>query len=207
VELRFLMNPIRLESSDSDGGRIGRVVCERTSLVGDPFDQKIIGTSATESMPADLVLISIGYMGMPLEGMEDDRLFDDTRGVVANVNGKVVGENNLFVTGWIKRGPTGIIGTNISDAKETVASVMEYIESGGVVGSRDDKRLQRGASSAGRAGLVEILHGRTAYISWSQYLKINAAETDRGGLRNDAQPREKLLTVDGMLAAATQAKY
>ena len=193
------MNPIRLESRDGDCGRIGRVVCERTSLVGDPFEQRIIGMGATESMHADLVLISIGYMGMPLEGMEDDGLFDDAKGVVANVNGKVVGENNLFVTGWIKRGPTGIIGTNISDAKETVASVMEYIESGGIVRPRDDAESR----SAGRAGLVEILRGRnTSYVSWSQYLKINAAETDRGGLRNDAQPREKLLTVDGMLAAA-----
>ncbi|KAL3815996.1 hypothetical protein ACHAXA_010656 [Cyclostephanos tholiformis] len=204
VELRFLMKPIRLESSDSDGGRIGRVVFERASLVGDPFDQKIVGTSVTESMPADLVLVSIGYRGMPLEGMDDDGLFDDTRGVVANVNGKVVGENNLFVTGWIKRGPTGIIGTNISDAKETVASVMEYIESGGVVGPRDDERRQREASSVGRVGLVQILHGRTTYISWSQYLTIDATETDHDRLRNNAQPREKLLTVDDMLAMATR---
>ena len=207
VELRFLMNPIRFEPSEIDRGRIGSVVCERTNLVGEPFHQRPVGTNVTESMPADLVLVSIGYRGMPLGGMEEEPgLFDDRRGIVNNVNGKVAGDNNLFVTGWIKRGPAGIIGTNISDARETVASVMEYIESGGVDVRRrppEDAQQQQHqrASSAGRAGLAEILRGRP-HVSWPQYKKIDAAETDRGRLRNDAQPREKLLTVDEMMEAA-----
>ena len=188
------MNPIRFEPNDHDGDRVGRVIFERTNLVGDPFDQKSMGTNVTETMPADLVIVSIGYRGMPLEGMEDGA-FDDQRGVIANVNGKVAGENNLFVTGWIKRGPSGIIGTNISDAKETVASVMEYIDSEDVVRPSNSRR----GGSSGRVGLVEIL--QRPYVSWPRYLKIDAVETDRIRLRNDAQPREKLLTVDEMLKA------
>ena len=203
------MNPVRFEPSDDDPGRIGSVVCERTDLVGGPFHQKPVGTGVTETIPADLVLVSIGYRGMPLGGMEGEPgLFDDRRGVVNHVNGKVAGDNNLFVTGWIKRGPSGIIGTNISDARETVASVMEYIESGGADARRrrrptEDDARQRGAPSArgGRAALAEILRGRS-YVSWPQYRKIDAAETDRGRLRNDSQPREKFLTVDEMMEAA-----
>ena len=211
VELRFLMNPVRFEPSEIDRGRIGSVVCERTNLVGEPFHQKPVGTNVMESLPADLVLVSIGYRGMPLEGMEEEEpgLFDDKRGIVNNVNGKVAGDNNLFVTGWIKRGPAGIIGTNISDARETVASVMEYIESGGVDVRRrrppKDAQQQR-ASSAGRAGLAKILRGRS-HVSWPQYKKIDAAETDRARLRNDAQPREKFLTVDKMMEAAAGGSW
>ncbi len=63
-----------------------------------------------------------------------------------------------------------------------------------------DAQQQR-ASSAGRAGLAKILRGRS-HVSWSQYKKIDAAETDRSRLRNDAQPREKFLTVDEMMEAA-----
>lgn len=198
VELRFLMNPIRLEPSDYNGKRVGRVVCERTNLVGDPFDQKSVGTGITELMSADLVLVSIGYRGMPLTGSEDLGLFDDRHSVVSNEHGKVVGNNNLFVTGWIKRGPTGIIGTNISDAKETVASVMEFVFSGDVVRTRNS---QETSVSRGRTGLARILQ-HSHVVSWPQFLKIDAAEVDRRRLRNDAQPREKLLTIDGMLKVA-----
>lgn len=97
VELRFLLNPVRLEADERNGERIGAVVCERTTLEGAPFRQQPVGTNDTETLPADLVLVSIGYRGMTLEGM-DEELFDSQRGVVANDHGKVVGENNLFVT-------------------------------------------------------------------------------------------------------------
>ena len=173
--------------------RIGNVICERTKLEGEPFQQRPIKTGETETFPADLVLVSIGYRGMPLEGM--DELFDHQKGVVANDHGKVEGDNNLFVTGWIKRGPTGIIGTNIMDAKDTVASVMRQIDSEGV----DTKDVVKG-----RDGLSERLQVEGVYaIDWHKFLKIEAAETERSRLRSDAQPREKILSVEEMLKAAS----
>lgn len=205
VEIRFLMNPLRLEPNESMPERVGRVVCERTKLVGDPFEQKPVGTSETETMPADLVLVSIGYKGMPLEGMEELQLFDEKRGIVSNDHGKVAGNNNLFVTGWIKRGPTGIIGTNIMDAKDTVGSVMKFIDEGSI----QQPHLQRddGSGAAkGRVGLAEFLQGREGVetIGWEQFLKIESAETDHSSrLRTDTQPREKFITVEEMLKAAT----
>jgi hypothetical protein len=71
-----------------------------------------------------------------------------------------VGENNLFVTGWIKRGSTGIIGTNVLDAKETVALLVEYIKSGGIDVWQllpNDDACQHLASYTGRVRLAEIL--------------------------------------------------
>lgn len=202
VELRFLMSPTQLEPHDSNSERVGRVVCERTKLDGEPYQQKPVGTNETESLPADLVLVSIGYKGIPLEGMEELKLFDNQKGIVANDHGKVAGENNLFVAGWIKRGPTGIIGTNITDAKDTVTSVMKFIDSEGI----QPLNTQQDGSKLvdGRVGLTEFLrHQGIEAISWRQYLKISLHETDRSRLRNDAQPREKLLSVDEMLNAAS----
>ena len=189
------MNPIRFESDDAINDRVGRVVCERTKLVGDPFHQQPIGTNETEVIPADLVLVSIGYRGMPLEGMQELQIFDSKKGIVANVQGKVCGKNNLFVTGWIKRGPLGIIGTNIMDAKETVASIMDFIESGEL----------SSMVPAGREGLTEYL-GRAGVetISWSQFLKIDAAESVPARLRSNTQPREKIITTDDLLEVALQ---
>lgn len=194
------MNPIRFESDDLNKDRVGRVVCERTKLVGDPFHQHPVGTDEREEIRANLVLVSIGYRGMPLEGMKELHIFDDKRGVLVNVQGKVAGENNLFATGWIKRGPLGIIGTNIMDAKETVASIMEFIK------SRDPDAQQADDSkvSKGRVGLTEFL-GREGVesVNWSQFLKIDAVERDRTRLRSDGQPREKILSTDDMLNVAS----
>ena len=195
VELRFLLNPVRLEPSEVDSSRVGRVVCERTKLDGDPFEQKSVGTEIIETLSADLVLVSIGYRGLPLTGLDDLGHFDDRKGIVSNDHGKVVGDNNLFVTGWIKRGPTGIIGTNISDAKETVASVIKYVDSGYV--------QKKASSVTGRAGLAAILHSsQIETVCWHRFCKIDAFEVERSRCRNNNQPREKLVTIDDMLKAA-----
>ncbi|KAL7538996.1 hypothetical protein ACHAXR_008939 [Thalassiosira sp. AJA248-18] len=195
VELRFLMNPVRIDPNDSNSDRVGCVICERTKLEGEPFKQKPVGTNETETMPADLVLVSIGYKGMPLEGMNELQLFDSQKGIVANDHGKVAGGDNLFVTGWIKRGPTGIIGTNIMDAKDTVGSVMKSIDSGSVQPSDLIK---------GRVGLDEHLQLQGVHaITWHQFLNIEAAETDRNRLRSDVQPREKIVSLKEMLDAAS----
>jgi len=198
------MSPIRLEPSDSNSERVGQVVCERTKLEGEPFHQKPLRTNETETMPADLVLVSIGYRGMPLEGMDD--LFDKQKGIVANDHGKVAGENNMFVAGWIKRGPTGIVGTNIMCAKETASSVMKFIDSESIQPlntPQDDSKF-----SKGRVGLTDFLQREEGVeaINWPQFMKIEAAETDRSRLRTDAQPREKLLSVDEMLNVASHLK-
>ena len=194
VELRILMNPISLEPNNINSERVGQVVCKRTKLEGEPFQQKPIQTDETETLDADLVLVSIGYKGMPLEGSEE--LFDNQKNTVANEHGKVAGDNNLFVSGWIKRGPSGIIGTNIGDAKDTVASIMQFINTQQDVSTQNKK---------GRAGLTDLLQNQDGVdaISWDQFQKIEEAETNCNRLRSGAQPREKILSIEEMIRASS----
>lgn len=202
IELRFLMNPIRFKANDRQSDRIGGVICERTQLDGEPFLQRPSGTGELEIMPADLVLVSIGYRGMPLEGM-GERLFDFQKGIVAHHGGKVIGENNLFVTGWIKRGPNGIVGTNIMDSKDTVCSVMKFLDQEGTQSLNAQKGEETNLTK-GRAGLTSILQqNKVKAICWHQFLKIEAAESDHSRLRSHVQPREKFLSVKEMLVAAS----
>lgn len=185
------MNPVRIEHNDQNLDRVSQIVFERTKLQGEAGKQQAVGTGGLETIPADLVITSVGYKGEPLEGM-DDEMFDDQRGVIANNHGKATGNNNIFATGWIKRGPSGIIGTNITDAKDTVASIMSYI-------SVDDHATN--APSEGRTGLINHLDSNgVKSVTWDQFKHIDQVECDKSRLRNDAQPREKILTIEEMLA-------
>ncbi|MFF4629524.1 FAD-dependent oxidoreductase [Streptomyces griseorubiginosus] len=119
ISLRFFLRPVELLA---DGGRVGAVRFERTAPDG---SGGVRGTGEFEEIEAQLVLRSVGYRGLPVEGLP----FDAESCTVPNVDGRVVrgcfvmrGE---YVAGWIKRGPTGVIGTNRPDAKETVASLLE----------------------------------------------------------------------------------
>lgn len=196
VEIRFLLSPTNLAPHEDNDSKVGHVLCERTRLEGDPGKQRPVGTGEMEELPADLVLVSIGYRGMPLEGMEELDFFDASSSTVVNTHGKLPGENNLFVTGWIKRGPTGIIGTNIMDAKDTVKSVMKYLETS--VSAVDGERQ-------GRSGLDKHLaENGIDTVDWNQFLQIVSAEIDTTRLRSEAQPREKITSVSEMLKTALQ---
>ena len=169
-------------------------MCERTKLNGNAGSQRPVGMGEMEKLPADLVLVSIGYRGMPLEGMEEMNFFDANSSTVLNNHGKLPGENNLFVTGWIKRGPTGIIGTNIMDAKDTVKSVMKYLET---------PKPSAETEIRGRDGLNDHINSRgIEAVDWDDFLRIVSAEIDTSRLRSEAQPREKILDFTEMLTAA-----
>lgn len=194
VHLRFLLNPARFEASETDPSKLGSVVCERTKLEGDPGSQAAVGTGEFETIPAQLALISIGYKGVALPGLEEAELFDSRRGVVVNTHGKADdskdGLGGLYVAGWLKRGPSGIIGTNISDAKDTVASIA--------------KDLVNQAIKADGISLKSLLEKRgVKVVDWDAYERIDATETDDSRKRSKDQPREKLHSIDEMLRAAS----
>jgi ferredoxin--NADP+ reductase len=113
ISLRFFLRPVELLA---DGGRVGAVRFERTVPDGRGGAR---GTGEFEEIEAQLVLRSVGYRGLPVEGLP----FDAASGTVPHVDGRVV--RGEYVAGWIKRGPTGVIGTNRPDAKETVTSLLE----------------------------------------------------------------------------------
>ncbi|MET9833076.1 FAD-dependent oxidoreductase [Streptomyces sp. NPDC006385] len=119
IRLRFFLRPVELLA---EAGRVGAVRFERTALDG---RGSVTGTGQYEDIEAQLVLRSVGYRGVPLEGLP----FDTATGTVPQLGGRVLREGLVapgeYVAGWIKRGPTGVIGTNRSDAKETVTSLLE----------------------------------------------------------------------------------
>ncbi|MGC0333608.1 ferredoxin--NADP+ reductase [Streptomyces sp. SAI-170] len=113
IRLRFFLRPVELLA---DGGRVGAVRFERTVPDG---RGGVVGTGRFEEIEAQLVLRSVGYRGVPVEGLP----FDEATGTVPNDAGRVA--PGVYVAGWIKRGPTGVIGTNRPCAKETVLSLLE----------------------------------------------------------------------------------
>lgn len=123
VHLHFWTRPVRILGP----GRVSAVEVERTRINADGY---VEGTGERSQIPAQLVVRSVGYRGVPLEGVP----FDESTGRVPHAEGRVIRNGGFsadeYVTGWIKRGPTGVIGTNKSDAVETVVSLLQDIDDG-----------------------------------------------------------------------------
>ncbi|WP_371657864.1 FAD-dependent oxidoreductase [Streptomyces sp. NBC_00280] len=118
IRLRFFRRPVELLAA---GGRVGAVRFERTVPDG---AGGVTGTGQYEDIEAQLVLRSVGYRGVPLDGLP----FDAAQGTVPHLAGRVLRDGSPspgeYVAGWIKRGPTGVIGTNRPCAKETATSLL-----------------------------------------------------------------------------------
>jgi ferredoxin--NADP+ reductase len=166
IHLRFLRSPVRLLGT---GGRVSGVVVERNEIV----DGRVAGTGEQETLDVGLVVRAIGYDAEPIPGLP----FDAATGTVPNEGGRVVRDGvpvpGAYVTGWIKRGPTGVIGTNKSDAVETVAAVLEDLPGLPAPAHPDPAEL--------RAALAA--HG-VRPVDWSAWLRLDAEEIRRGGLRS-----------------------
>lgn len=139
IRLAFLRSPERFESDAAgmlDGVTFGINRLDAQSGATEP-------TGHIETVAAGVVLTSIGYRGVEVPGLP----FDPVRGVIPNEHGRVVTSAGpipgLYVTGWIKRGPSGFIGTNKSDSAETVARLREDLEAGRLVGPAKKSRRMR----------------------------------------------------------------
>ncbi|XP_051182073.1 NADPH:adrenodoxin oxidoreductase, mitochondrial isoform X2 [Lolium perenne] len=197
----FFRKPTRFLPSE-DGTTVGAVELEKTLLKDDGITGKqvAVGTGEFEDLKCGLVLKSIGYKSLPIEGLP----FDKYRGVVPNLRGRILSnesetatvEAGLYVVGWLKRGPTGIVATNLHCAEETVASILEDEKKGVLVASSDSKRQ-------GRRGLLEILEQKnTRYVPFHDWEKIDSKEKTAGQLKN--KPREKITAWDELLKAAKE---
>ncbi|OMC40754.1 ferredoxin [Mycobacterium sp. GA-1841] len=148
----------------------------------------VTGTDEVRTLDTGLVLTSIGYRGKAIA----DLPFDDVASVVPNEGGRVVGASGAYVAGWIKRGPTGFIGTNKSCAAQTVHQlVADY--NAGVLTDPVHKP----------SALDKLVRARQpAVVDAAGWQAIDAAEIARGG---EDRPRDKFTSVADMLAAAAAA--
>ena len=184
IHLHFRCRPVEILGTD----RIEGLVVETTVL--DESGQAT-GTGETHVVPVDAVIRSVGYRGIALDGVP----FDDRRGVIPNLDGRVLNGDlpvpGLYVAGWIKRGPSGIIGTNKKDAVQTVNCLL---------GDLADPASWT-ASQPDPAAVDEALEG-TRVVEISGWRGIDAAEralgATRGRDRTTLHDREDLLGAAGV---------
>ncbi|MCV7103914.1 FAD-dependent oxidoreductase [Mycobacterium palustre] len=118
IVFRFLTSPIEIKGD----GRVQSIVLGRNELVTDETGRvSAKDTGEREELPAQLVVRSVGYRGVPTPGLP----FDEKTATIPNTGGRVEGSRNEYVVGWIKRGPTGVIGTNKKDSQETVDTLLQ----------------------------------------------------------------------------------
>jgi ferredoxin--NADP+ reductase len=186
---RFLASPVALLEEE---GRVAAVRFETNRLVPGPGGAlRAEGASIFDELDAGLVLRSVGYHGVALP----DLPFDSAGGVIPNLDGRVLDaqEGDVvpgeYVAGWIKRGPSGVIGTNKSCAAETVAAMLD-----------DAASLPRdGASAADSHAIIDLLDERgTRYVTAEDWARLNMAEVARGEALG--RPRVKVVRVEEMLA-------
>ncbi len=201
--LRFLLSPSKVLPGGSEGAAqgsaadaVGAMEFDVTALEGAPDNQKAVNTGKKELIPAGMVLRSIGYKSIAIP----DVPFDDKKAVVRNEKGRVKNADGsvyagLYTCGWLKRGPTGIIGTNITDARETVGCILE---------DKNGSKLAGPSEAAGMSGLLALLKSKgkqeDKLVPWSAYKRIDAAEVSAGSSKG--KPREKLTDVETMLKVA-----
>jgi ferredoxin--NADP+ reductase len=191
LTVRFLVSPVALLGDAAGQVTAIRLVRNRLSAT-EKGGLQAVPTDEFEELPAGLVFRSVGYRGIPIPGVP----FDERSGVILNERGRVldpatrqprVGE---YAAGWIKRGPTGVIGTNKPDAAETVACMMEDLGQGRIL-----------APAAPTPDAIERLvrERQPQCVSYADWRRLDALEVSRG--RPGGRPRVKFTRVKEMLAA------
>lgn len=191
ITLRFLVSPEFIYSNEN--GQVKGIKIVKNELIqteaGTMRPQK---TFQTEEIPVGLIFHSIGYRGLPLPGVP----FNKQWGVIANKDGRILDPNNempipgLYTAGWIKRGPSGVIGTNKLDAAETVKCMLEDLENGYLLDP------QYPSSDHAEAMIRE---SQPEYIIFDEWLHLDNLEIARGKEKN--RPRLKFTKLDEMLTA------
>jgi ferredoxin--NADP+ reductase len=197
VMLRFLLSPVELIADEH--GRVAAVELVRNELTPDAGGAlRAQPTTERESIPASLVFRAIGYRGIALPGVP----FDERRGVIPNDGGRVIdpttGSVRLgeYVVGWIKRGPTGVIGTNKKDAQETVDAIL-----GDLSRSGDRYTGVLAPASPDPATVMDMLNSRQPdLVDYEGWLEIDRHERALG--EPAGRPRVKLTRIDEMLRIA-----
>ena len=190
LTIRFLVSPTELVGED---GRVTGIKLVKNKLVqGDDGSIRPRATDEEEIIPVGLVFRSVGYLGQPLPEIP----YDERNGTIRNLAGRVEAEDGsrvsgIYTAGWIKRGPTGVIGTNKTCAQETVRCMVEDLAAGQI-------NMPEDPSVGGAQKLIDARQPES--ISYPEWLRIDAEETSRG--EADGRPRVKFCDIAQMVAIA-----
>jgi len=192
ILLKFMASPLEITGN----GHVESLRIVRNRLERDGNDQWLAkATDQVEALDCGLVLRAIGFRGVAVPGLP----FDAVRGVVPSVDGRVLRDGEAvpgqYVTGWIRRGPRGIIGTNKKCARDTVRAVLADADAGRlpVAGTLDALTVER-----------RIRERQPQYVNLAGWRRLDDAEVQAG--RRQGRPRVKLTDVADMLAAASVSR-
>jgi ferredoxin--NADP+ reductase len=206
VVLRFLLSPTALLADEH--GRLGAVELIRNELVPGPAGGlRAQPTEERETIPAQLAFRAIGYRGIPLPGVP----FDERSGVIPSESGRVLDPETRaplpgeYVVGWIKRGPSGVIGTNKKDAQETVDAILADLPSPGAAnGASPESSARHVPGSPDPAAVEALLRARQpALVTYDGWEAIDRHERSLG--EQAGRPRVKLTSIEEMLRIAGAA--
>ena len=190
IVLRFLSSPVAINGTD----RVESITIARNELVvGSDHKPRAQMTQERETVEAGLIFRAIGYRGLPLPQVP----FDDHSGLIPNTGGRVLeGEGVLtghYVVGWIKRGPSGVIGTNKKDSLETVNLLLDDYAAG---------KLNAPTAPHGAATEAFVLERRPDLVDYAGWEVIDSLEKGRG--EPVGRPRIKMTRIDEMLDAVVR---
>ena len=194
LELRFLRSPVEILGEGEDGPVTGVRLAVNRLVTRDDGRVSAEPTGEEEIIECGLVLRSIGYRGMPLAGIP----FDESRGLIRNTDGRVHEADGSacpgeYVVGWIKRGPSGVIGTNKKDAADTVARILQDAEAAGL--PAPDPSL------GGEEAIMQWLTERVPdVVTWEGWEAIDSREASLG--EPAGRPRVKLVRLAELIEAS-----
>jgi ferredoxin/flavodoxin---NADP+ reductase len=184
LHLNFLASPVAIEGVD----RVEAVHCVRNRLDGPVEARLAVPATASFAIPAGLAIACVGFQGKPIDGVP----FDVRRGIIPNLDGRVTGLAGsgapVYVTGWIKRGATGVIGTNRADGAETVRTLLSDL--------RDGRRSVKSASANPPVS--------NSCVDFDDWKRIDEIERLAG--RETGRPRCKIVTIEQMMDVVRQAR-
>ncbi len=180
--IRFFRSPVEFRGN----GRVQRLVLEKNVLVGEPFRQRAMATEEQEAVDCGLVFRSVGYRGVPIPGVP----FDEQRGVLPNEDGRILDRGDvvpgLYCVGWIKRGPSGVIGTNKPDSNLTVQALL------------DDMGKLEPCAEPDSGAVRDLLAARgVPVVTFDDWRRLDNEEMARGQAKG--KPREKFTRIEDML--------
>ena len=181
IVFRFRTSPIEIRGD----GKVESIVLGRNELVrGADGRVSARDTGEREEVPAQLVVRAVGYRGLPMPGLP----FDERNGTIPHTDGRIEGSRNEYVVGWIKRGPTGVIGSNKSDSAETVNTLLADLRAAEPteLGPDHSEQVERW-----------LLERQPKLVTNDHWKLIDAHERTAG--EGSGRPRVKLTSVEELL--------